>query len=183
MHLGPDCEGDPSRLGHRVGCKTGAQEAAAHATPASTKASASWQVELYDPQTKRRHHIGYYASEEDAAGRTTVRLCRRSDQVPSATSRARPSTRCLRQLVRSRSSSITSASTQQQQSSLEQGRLVIRQTKRGQHIGCYASEQDAARAYDCSAVQANGPGSVARVTRSSQRVPPNLRLEKSVNGR
>jgi hypothetical protein len=27
-----------------------------------------------------------------------------------------------------------------------------------QHIGCYASEEDAGRAYDCAAVQAHGPG-------------------------
>jgi hypothetical protein len=27
-----------------------------------------------------------------------------------------------------------------------------------QHIGCFASEEDAARAYDCAAVQAHGPG-------------------------
>jgi hypothetical protein len=32
------------------------------------------------------------------------------------------------------------------------------QTKLQQHIGCYASEEDAARAYDCASVQAHGPG-------------------------
>jgi hypothetical protein len=31
------------------------------------------------------------------------------------------------------------------------------QTKRSRHVGCYASEQDAARAYDCATVQAHGP--------------------------
>jgi hypothetical protein len=31
-------------------------------------------------------------------------------------------------------------------------------TKRHQHVGCFASEEDAARAYDCAAVQAHGPG-------------------------
>jgi hypothetical protein len=32
------------------------------------------------------------------------------------------------------------------------------QTKRKRHVGCYASEEDAARAYDCASVQAHGPG-------------------------
>jgi hypothetical protein len=32
------------------------------------------------------------------------------------------------------------------------------QTKRTRYIGSYASEEDAARAYDCAAVQAHGPG-------------------------
>jgi hypothetical protein len=32
------------------------------------------------------------------------------------------------------------------------------QTKRMQYIESYASEEDAARAYDCAAVQAHGPG-------------------------
>jgi hypothetical protein len=36
--------------------------------------------------------------------------------------------------------------------------LVDTQTKRKQYIGSYASEEDAARAYDCAAVQAHGPG-------------------------
>jgi hypothetical protein len=31
------------------------------------------------------------------------------------------------------------------------------QTKRQRRIGIYASEEDAARAYDCAAVQAHGP--------------------------
>jgi hypothetical protein len=32
------------------------------------------------------------------------------------------------------------------------------QTKRRRNIACYASEEDATRAYDCAAVQACGPG-------------------------
>ncbi|KAG1669443.1 hypothetical protein FOA52_004076 [Chlamydomonas sp. UWO 241] len=31
------------------------------------KVSNSWQVQLWDPQTKRNEHIGYYASEVDTA--------------------------------------------------------------------------------------------------------------------
>jgi hypothetical protein len=40
------------------------------------------------------------------------------------------------------------------------GRAALRdpQAKRHRHIGRYASEEDAARAYDCAAVQAHGPG-------------------------
>jgi hypothetical protein len=30
-------------------------------------------------------------------------------------------------------------------------------TKRNLHVGSYSSEEDAARAYDCAAVQAHGP--------------------------
>jgi hypothetical protein len=36
-------------------------------------------------------------------------------------------------------------------------RLWEPQTKRPRHIGSYASEEDAARAYDRAAVQAHGP--------------------------
>jgi hypothetical protein len=36
--------------------------------------------------------------------------------------------------------------------------LTDPQTKRLHHIGSYASEEDAARAYDFAAVQAHGPG-------------------------
>jgi hypothetical protein len=32
------------------------------------------------------------------------------------------------------------------------------QTKRRRFIGAYASEEDAARTYDCAAVRAHGPG-------------------------
>jgi AP2-like factor (euAP2 lineage) len=31
------------------------------------KAKSSWRVDMRDPQTKRTQHIGYFASEEDAA--------------------------------------------------------------------------------------------------------------------
>jgi hypothetical protein len=47
---------------------------------------------------------------------------------------------------------------------LEQGQVFIPSAAVGpadqaeQHIGRYASEEDAARAYDCAAVQAHGPG-------------------------
>jgi hypothetical protein len=31
------------------------------------KASSSWECKLWDPKTKRQRHLGYFASEEDAA--------------------------------------------------------------------------------------------------------------------
>jgi hypothetical protein len=36
--------------------------------------------------------------------------------------------------------------------------LKDQQPKRRRHVGYFASEEDAARAYDCAAVQMNGPG-------------------------
>jgi hypothetical protein len=40
-------------------------------------------------------------------------------------------------------------------------RLTDPQTKRSRHVGYYfASEEDAAKAYDFAAVQAHGPGAV-----------------------
>jgi hypothetical protein len=46
------------------------------------------------------------------------------------------------------------------------------QTKRQRYIGCYASEEDAARAYDCAAVQAGGPSAKRNFPDEDISVPP-----------
>jgi hypothetical protein len=93
-------------------------------------------------------------------GRTTARLCRRADQMPSAISLMRPSASRLYQFARSGSSARARATwaSAGTRSSLHGVQLWDPQTKRRQHVGCYASEEDATRAYGCAAVQASGPG-------------------------
>jgi hypothetical protein len=94
-----------------------------------------------------------------------VRLCRRVDQVPSATSQARPwascagpSASCLWLQVGSGRSSAAA------RASLASG--LEYDTKRGKYIGYFASEEDKARAYDFAAVQAHGPGANRKNTRA-----------------
>jgi hypothetical protein len=127
-------------------------------------------AQLTDPQTKRSRNIGRFASEEDAAR-----------AYDSAVVQARgPGGKCnfpgedivelpvtvgeekWEEERKQRSSSrYTGVCFWNKSSSSWEVRLWDSQTnKRTQHIGYYASEEGAyaARAYDCAAVQARGPG-------------------------
>jgi AP2-like factor (ANT lineage) len=125
------------------------------------KANSSWVVQLTDPQTKRRRFIGSFASEEDAA--------RAYDYVTvqahgPGVKRNFPGEAISEQPV------TVGEERKQQKSSRYIGvywhkahsswnvRVMDQETKRRRFIGSYASEEDAARAYDCAAVQAHGPG-------------------------
>jgi AP2-like factor (euAP2 lineage) len=122
------------------------------------KASSSWKAHLYDPQTKRSQHVGYYASEEDAAraydcaavqahGPGAERNFPGEDisELPEAVGGER----------RQRSSSRYVGVSRNNSSCVAQ--LYDPQSKRIGYIGSYTSEEAAARAYDCAAVQAHGP--------------------------
>jgi hypothetical protein len=127
------------------------------------KASSSFLVQLTDPQTKRQMHIGRYASEEDAARAYDFAAVQAQgpgakrnfppeaiSEPPATTGEERKQRSSLRYIgVRWEKAS---SSWRVQLGSWDP------QTKRRQHVGCYASEEDAARAYDCAAVQAHGPG-------------------------
>jgi hypothetical protein len=124
------------------------------------KVSSSWLVQLWDPQTKRDRRIGIFATEEDAARAydcAAVQLrgpdARRNFPgeeisempVPVGGERKQQSSRYFGVSWIKASSSWKAS-------------IYDPQTKRQCHIGRYASEEDAARAYDCVAVQARGPG-------------------------
>ncbi|KAG1672574.1 hypothetical protein FOA52_010675 [Chlamydomonas sp. UWO 241] len=113
-------------------------------------------VSLTDPQTKRARYVGCYATEEDAArayDRAAVQAhgpgAKRN--VPGETMSEPPE---RMQRGSSRFHGVSWLKT----SSAWKVQLKDPQTKRVRHIGSFASEEDAARAYDCAAVQACGPG-------------------------
>jgi AP2-like factor (euAP2 lineage) len=118
-------------------------------------------VELNDPQTKRKRQIGRYASEEDAARAYDCAAVQAHGpgvkrKSPGEAMREAPATVGGERKRRS-SSRYIGVSLEKRSSSCDV-RLTDPQTKRRLSIGCFASEEDAARAYDCAAVQAHGPG-------------------------
>jgi AP2-like factor (euAP2 lineage) len=124
------------------------------------KAKSSWGVRVTDPQTKRRLHIGYYASEEDAARAYDCAAVQAHGpgakrNFPGEVISEAPET--VGEERKQRSSSRYIGITWNKDSSTWVAYLRDKQAQR-RHIGCYASEEDAARAYDCAAVQVHGPG-------------------------
>ncbi|KAG1677859.1 hypothetical protein FOA52_008623 [Chlamydomonas sp. UWO 241] len=118
-----------------------------------------WRVALTDTQTKRQRHVGYFASEEDAAraydhaavqargpGADRNFPCEGIPEHPVALSEERKKRKSLRYVGVSWHTATSS------------WRVDLSQAGQSQFIGSYASEDDAARAYDFAAVQARGPG-------------------------
>jgi hypothetical protein len=117
-------------------------------------------VQLKDPQTKREQSIGYFASEEDAAraydcAAVQAHGAGSKRNFPAEDIREAPAT--LGEARKQRSSRYIGVTWDKATSSWIV-QLYDPQTKRQRRIGSFASEQDAARAYDCAAVQAHGPG-------------------------
>jgi hypothetical protein len=125
------------------------------------KGSSIWRVQVRDPQTKNQRHIGSFASEEDAAraydcaavqahgpGAKRNFLGEANSELPVAVGEEQ----------KQRSSSRFIGVSWHKSSSSWQVQVRDPQTKRSRHVGSFASEEDAARAYDCAAVQAHGPG-------------------------
>ncbi|KAG1681522.1 hypothetical protein FOA52_014028 [Chlamydomonas sp. UWO 241] len=124
------------------------------------KASFSWFVQLWEPQFKRQQSIGCFASEQDAARAydyATVQAhgpgAKRN--FPGEAIREPPVGKG-EERKQQRSSRYLGVRWDKGSSWLV--RLLDPQTKRQLHIGCFDSEEDAARAYDFAAVQARGPG-------------------------
>jgi hypothetical protein len=120
----------------------------------------SCAVQVTDPQTKHRRRIGRYASEEDAARAydiAAVQACGPGAKrnFPDVTTGEAPET--VGEEQKQRSSSRFSGVSWDKVKSLWKVRLTDPQTKRRQIMGFFASEGDAARAYDCAAVRARGP--------------------------
>jgi hypothetical protein len=125
------------------------------------KRKSAWRAELRDPQTKRQRTIGSYASEEDAARAYECAAVQAHGpgakrNFPGEDISEAPET--VGEERKQRSSSRYIGVSWDKQSSSWKVSLADPQTKRKQHIGRCASEEDAARAYDCAAVQAHGPG-------------------------
>jgi hypothetical protein len=125
------------------------------------KANTSWNAYLRDPQTKRNQHIGCYDSEEDAARAYDFAAVQALGpgakcNFPEEAISKPPVSRGEEKKQRGSSRYIGVSWDKRRDSWRVQ--LADPQTKRNQRIGCYDSEEDAARAYDFAAVQARGSG-------------------------
>jgi hypothetical protein len=126
------------------------------------KATSAWCVMLSDPQIKRQRYIGCYEAEEDAA---RAYDCAAVQALGSGAERNFPGEVISELPVtvgeeqKQRSSSRYKGVIWDKASSSWNVRLWLGpQAKRNRYVGSYASEEDAARAFDCAAVQAHGPG-------------------------
>jgi hypothetical protein len=129
------------------------------------KPISAWAARLWDPQTKCSRHIACYASEEDAA---RAYDCAAVQALGPGAKRNFPGEAISEAPVsrdgdrmgskRPNSSSRYIGVCWYKAKSSWLAQIWDRQTGRRRRIGCFASEEDAAQAYDCAAVQAHGPG-------------------------
>jgi hypothetical protein len=132
--------------------------------------SSTWHAKLADPLTKRQRQVGSYSCEEDAArayDRAAVQSrgpgAKRNfpgeamGELRGAISELPVAAGGERQRGSSRDNFVLALHWHEANSSWR-AELYDPQTKRGKYIGYFASEEDAARAYDFAAVQAHGPG-------------------------
>jgi hypothetical protein len=114
-----------------------------------------WKAYLWNPQTKRQQTIGYYASEEDAARAYDCAAGPDSKKInfPGELISEPPVSLGDQRKERETSRFFGVSS----KGKAWQAQLWNRETKGLQHIGTFASEEDAARAYDCAAVELYGP--------------------------
>ncbi|KAG1681609.1 hypothetical protein FOA52_014117 [Chlamydomonas sp. UWO 241] len=122
----------------------------------------SWRSQMTDPQTKRQVHVGYFASEKDAARGYDFAAVQAHGQgaernFPGEAIGELPAKVGVHRKKQRGSSRFLGVSWHKSSSSWEV-KLWIPQTKRDQSIGYFGSEEVAARAYDRAAVQARGPG-------------------------
>ncbi|KAG1656379.1 hypothetical protein FOA52_011004 [Chlamydomonas sp. UWO 241] len=127
-----------------------------------SKAKSLWHGQMTDPLTKRTRHVGYFVSEVDAARAyddAAVKACgpgaRRNFPTDEAVSAQEPAAAPNK---KQRTSSEYIGISWSKAKSAWHARLWDPESKRERHIGCFASEEDAARAHDRAAVQAHGPG-------------------------
>ncbi|KAG1667276.1 hypothetical protein FOA52_012565 [Chlamydomonas sp. UWO 241] len=120
--------------------------------------NSAWSVYLRNPQTKRQHRVGYYASEEAAARAYDYAAIKMHGpgytERPAEVSEPPAS---LGDQMRERKTSRFNGVSWKKNRSVWHAYLKNPQTMRSQHIGFYDSEVDAALVYDCVAVEVHGP--------------------------
>ncbi|KAG1655816.1 hypothetical protein FOA52_008379 [Chlamydomonas sp. UWO 241] len=172
LHLPPQSSGAPPKSGG-AGSKGRRQKSSRYRGVTWNKTNASWRAQLLDPQSKRSRYIGTYSSEEDAARAydfvaVQAHGPRAKRNFPGETA-SDPPVAVVKERVKSSRfagvfwNKVTSAWYVQ---------LYDPQAKRSRHIGTYFSEEDAARAYDCVAVQAHGPGAKRNFPGETASEPP-----------
>jgi hypothetical protein len=129
------------------------------ASSVSSRASSSYHVQMADPQTKRQRKIGSYASEEDAARAYDFAAVQAHGPGVkrnfSGEAISEPPVALGEERKQQKSSRYVGVCWSKGNSSWVV-RLYDPQSQRTLHVGCFASEEDAARAYDFAAV-ARGP--------------------------
>ncbi|KAG1672764.1 hypothetical protein FOA52_002752 [Chlamydomonas sp. UWO 241] len=138
---------------------------------------------MYNTETKRSQHVGLYKSEEDAAkvyDCAAVKL-----HGPGYAKRNFPDELISEPPVSrgDAKSSRFNGVTFLKASSTWVLCLQNPQTRRVQRIGTYASDVDAARAYDCAAVKLHGPGWPKRNFPGELTTEPPAPLEGKQRGR
>jgi hypothetical protein len=118
------------------------------------KSKSAWSVNLTDPQTKLKRSLGYFAIEEDAARAYD----RGAVQARGPGTKLNFPGEAISELPVVVGDSRYIGVSWDKTNSAWLVKLQDPQTKRRRNVGRYASEEDAARAYDCAAVQARGPG-------------------------
>ncbi|KAG1656077.1 hypothetical protein FOA52_005739 [Chlamydomonas sp. UWO 241] len=124
-----------------------------------SKAKSAWHVQMRDPLTKRNRHIGYFDVENKAARAYDCAAVQAHGQGIKRNFPGEPISElelAASQKKKKRSSSQYVGVSWSKTKSSWHVRLWEPETKREQHIGCFTSKGDAARAYDCAAVQAHG---------------------------
>jgi hypothetical protein len=124
------------------------------------KSGKVWRAQLWDPEAKRNRKIGTYVSEEDAARAYDYAAVKMHG--PEYTERNFPDELIseppvsLGDEMRERKTSRFTGVCWDKRGKAWEVDLWNRQTKGNQHVGIYASEEDAARAYDYAAVKMHG---------------------------
>jgi hypothetical protein len=125
------------------------------------KAKSSFQVKLRDSQIKRQRHVGYFTSEEDAARAYDFAAVQAHGPGVkrnfSGEAISEPPVALGEERKQQKSSRYVGVTWDKRKSSWKV-QLYDPQSKRNRNIGSYASEEEAARAYDCATMQACRPG-------------------------
>ncbi|KAG1680107.1 hypothetical protein FOA52_000220 [Chlamydomonas sp. UWO 241] len=127
-----------------------------------SKSCIAWHAQLRKSHTKKPQHIGLYTCEEDAARAYDHALVEL--RGPECTERNFPGELISERLVslgdvrRELKTSRFSGVSWNKRCGAWKAYVKNPRTKIQQHIGHYASEEDAARAYDYEAVKLHGPG-------------------------